>query len=94
MRGTARRCCYTCRLSCANHLVHDMKRLTPSHLLRLPLQTAEISATLESCGQHVGIRIVQIAGIARAHQAPVATRNTRDFEHGCTVMDPWHDPSP
>ena len=55
------------------------------------LQAAEISASLESSGQRVGIRDVQIAGIARAHQAPVATRNTRDFEHSCAVIDPWND---
>ena len=58
------------------------------------LQAAEIPAALESSGQRVGIRDVQIAGMARAHQAPVATRNVRDFEHSCTVIDPWHDPSP
>lgn len=32
----------------------------------------------------------QIAAIARAHRATIATRNTKDFEHcGAPVVNPW-----
>jgi predicted nucleic acid-binding protein len=34
----------------------------------------------------------QIAAIARAHEAAVATRNTTDYEGcGLTVIDPWQE---
>jgi toxin FitB len=34
-----------------------------------------------------------IAGIARAHGASVATRNTRDIQHlGVAIVDPWAQP--
>jgi hypothetical protein len=38
----------------------------------------------------VGIRDVEIAGIAAARRAAVATRNTRHFQHlGIDLVDPW-----
>ena len=55
------------------------------------LAAGEISATLEADGQNVEIRDVQIAGIARARHAMVATRNIRHFEHSCAVVNPWED---
>lgn len=48
-----------------------------------------ISAALEVEGKKVEIRDVQIAGIARARQATVATRNVKHFERACTVINPW-----
>lgn len=53
--------------------------------------SAAIASDLDSCGQRPGIRDVQIAGIARAHQAPLATRNTKDFERCCEVINPWDE---
>ncbi len=50
-----------------------------------------ISAALEAEGRTVEIRDVQIAGIAQARKASVATRNVRHFEHCCTVVNPWED---
>jgi hypothetical protein len=48
-----------------------------------------ISAELEAAGRPVEIRDVQIAGIARARKAVVATRNIKHFQHACRTVDPW-----
>ena len=59
-------------------------------------RSAAESAALLAAGQRriehsVEIRDVQIAGIAAARKATLATGNTRHFEHlGITLMDPWH----
>mgnify|MGYP001813372720 CR=1 FL=1 len=55
------------------------------------LAAGSISAKLEASGQTVEIRDVQIAGIAKARQATVATRNVKHFEHSCPVVNPWED---
>ena len=49
-----------------------------------------IAADRHRAGRTVEIRDVQIAGIAKARRATLATRNTRHFE-GCGValVDPW-----
>ena len=52
---------------------------------------AEIAARQRKLGQPVEIRDVQIAGIAAARKAIVATRNIRHFQSlGITLVDPWH----
>jgi predicted nucleic acid-binding protein len=48
-----------------------------------------LSAALQAQGRPLEIRDVQIAGIARVRGVPVATRNTKHFEHLCDVIDPW-----
>lgn len=50
---------------------------------------AEIAARCHSSGRNIGTRDTQIAGIARVWKAPVATRNVKDFEGHCDVIDPW-----
>ncbi|HET8929762.1 MAG TPA: type II toxin-antitoxin system VapC family toxin [Acidimicrobiales bacterium] len=41
-------------------------------------------------GRTIEVRDAQIAGIARAHRAKVATRNTRHFQDlGLSIVDPW-----
>jgi len=55
------------------------------------LAAGAISAALEADGNVVEVRDVQIAGIARARQATVATRNVKHFERTCTVINPWED---
>ena len=55
------------------------------------LAAGAISAALEAEGKKVEIRDVLIAGIARARQAAVATRNVKHFERACTVINPWED---
>ncbi|MDG4601320.1 MAG: hypothetical protein P9C48_01140 [Defluviicoccus sp.] len=45
-------------------------------------------------GRTVEIRHVQIAGIAAARGASVATRNTRHFEAtGIQLINPWNQPA-
>ena len=55
------------------------------------LAAGGISAALEAEGKLVEVRDVQIAGIARARQAVVATRNVKHFERTCAVVNPWLD---
>ena len=56
------------------------------------LAAGSISAALEAEGKLVEVRDVQIAGIARASPAVVATRNIKHFERTCRVVNPWQDP--
>lgn len=53
------------------------------------LEAAAISVALQANGKTVEIRDVQIAGIAQAYNAVVATRNVKDFESTCRVVNPW-----
>jgi len=49
-----------------------------------------LSAARRKVGRPVEIRDVQIAGIAIARKAAIATRNTRHFEDlGIALIDPW-----
>ena len=51
---------------------------------------AAIAAGQRQIGRSVEIRDVQIAGIAAARKATLATRNTRHFaDLGITLVDPW-----
>ena len=51
---------------------------------------AEINAQLRAFGRSIDIRDLMIAGIAAAHGAALATRNTRHFaDTGLTLVDPW-----
>jgi len=51
---------------------------------------AGIAATQRQVGRPVEVRDVQIAGIAAARKATVATRNTRHFVNlGILLVDPW-----
>jgi hypothetical protein len=55
------------------------------------LAAAGIAATRQRMGRMVEIRDVQIAGIATARRATLATRNTRCFEDtGVDLVDPWN----
>jgi len=59
---------------------------------RLAAATAAvIAARQRQIGRLIEIRDVQIAGIAAARKATLATRNTRHFaDLGITLVDPWH----
>jgi toxin FitB len=51
---------------------------------------AVIAARQRQIGRPVEMRDVQIAGIAVARKATLATRNTRHFENlGIVLVDPW-----
>lgn len=52
---------------------------------------AEIGAARRAAGQPISQFDCQIAAIARAHGAALATRNVDDFAGcGIEVIDPWH----
>ena len=52
---------------------------------------AAIASRQRQIGRPVEIRDVQIAGVAAARKATLATRNTRHFENlGIILVDPWH----
>jgi predicted nucleic acid-binding protein len=49
-----------------------------------------IAATRRKAGLQIKVFDTQIAAIARAHRAAVATRDTADFEHsGIEIINPW-----
>ncbi len=51
---------------------------------------ANITAERQRAGRPVEIRDVQIAGIAKARRATLATRNTKHFAAlGVDLVDPW-----
>ena len=51
---------------------------------------AAVAAERQRLGRPIEIRDVQIAGIALARKATLATRNTRHFEGiGVPLVDPW-----
>jgi predicted nucleic acid-binding protein len=52
---------------------------------------AAIAAERQRVGRPIDIRDVQIAGIAAARKATLATRNVRHFEGlGVALVDPWN----
>jgi predicted nucleic acid-binding protein len=51
---------------------------------------AQLAADRRQAGRIVDLRDTLIAGIAQAHRATIATRNTRHFEGlDVPVIDPW-----
>lgn len=57
---------------------------------RAAVAAGAIAATRRRAGRSVEIRDVQIAGIAAARRASLATRNLRHFEGlGLSVVNPW-----
>ena len=51
-----------------------------------------IAAERRRAGRTVEVRDVQIAGIAAARKATLATRNLRHFEgFGLALVDPWSE---
>lgn len=53
---------------------------------------AEIAAQRRAAGRPIAEADCQIAAIARAKDAPIATRNVKDFDGcGVRVINPWND---
>ncbi|HRP27943.1 MAG TPA: type II toxin-antitoxin system VapC family toxin [Burkholderiaceae bacterium] len=53
-------------------------------------EAAALAATRQRAGRSVDMRDTQIAGIALARRATLATRNLRHFQDsGVTLVDPW-----
>jgi len=56
------------------------------------IEAAELAAQRQRAGRPVDIRDTQIAGIALARHATLATRNARHFaDLKINVVDPWQD---
>lgn len=56
------------------------------------LAAARLASGGRRAGRPVEVRDVQIAGIAVARKATLATRNVRHFQHlGIEVINPWDD---
>lgn len=54
------------------------------------LRHSECAAKRRAIGRHIGTADAMIAGIALAHHASVATRNTKDFAGTAVdVVNPW-----
>jgi toxin FitB len=54
------------------------------------IEAASLAATRQKAGRSVDIRDTQIAGIALARHATLATRNVRHFEDlKVPIVDPW-----
>ncbi len=57
---------------------------------RAAIAYATVSAARRLAGRPISVADAQIAAVARAHGAAIATRNARDFEGcGVVVIDPW-----
>jgi predicted nucleic acid-binding protein len=55
------------------------------------VEYATLVASCEAKGRAAGMADAQIAAICRTHGAPIATRNTRDFEFsGIDIINPWN----
>lgn len=58
------------------------------------VEAAELAAQRQRAGRPVDMRDTQIAGIALARRATLATRNTRHFaDLQVNVIDPWQVPA-
>jgi predicted nucleic acid-binding protein len=58
------------------------------------LHYARIVSERESAGAPIDGFDAQIAAICQVHDAALATRNVKDFDHvGIVVVDPWSGPS-
>jgi toxin FitB len=71
-------------------LTEDLERRVQPFDQAAAVAAGTIAATRQRTGQTVEIRDVQIAGIATARRAKLATRNTRHFEGtGVSLINPW-----
>lgn len=71
-------------------LAGDLDSRVQSFDTSAAMAAGEIAAQRQAAGRTVEIRDVQIAGIATARRAQLATRNTRHFSDlGVALIDPW-----
>ena len=76
--------------ACAKMLEEDFEGRVLSFDMPAAHAAGRIAAERRQTGRPVEIRDLQIAGIAAARKASIATRNVRHFEGlGLTVIDPW-----
>jgi predicted nucleic acid-binding protein len=71
-------------------LTDDLDRRIQSFDTAAAMAAGEIAAERQNTGRTLEIRDAQIAGIAVARRAQLATRNTRHFtDLGVVLIDPW-----
>ena len=71
-------------------LLEDLEHRVLSFDVPAADAAAAIAATQRRVGRPVEVRDIQIAGIAAARRAALATRNTRHFEGiGLSLVNPW-----
>lgn len=74
----------------ARLLEEDLENRVLDFDTRAAIEAAELAARRRRGGKPVDIRDTQIAGIALARRATLATRNTRHFmDLDVNVIDPW-----
>ena len=75
----------------ANLLEDDLENRILDFDAGAAMAAAELAAQRTIAGRPVDVRDTQIAGIAIARRATLATRNTRHFSDlKVGVIDPWH----
>lgn len=73
-------------------LAEELEGRVQSFDIAAATAAGQIAAQRQSAGRSVEIRDVQVAGIARARRAQLATRNARHFtDLGIGLLDPWSE---
>jgi hypothetical protein len=73
-------------------LEHELERRVLSLDAAAARAAGSLAAKRRQAGRPIEIRDAQIAGIALARKATIATRNVRDFRlTGVSVVNPWED---
>jgi predicted nucleic acid-binding protein len=76
--------------ACEQLLEEDLENRVLPFDSMAALQAAVLAAARQQAGRPVDIRDTQIAGIAQARRATLATRNVRHFEGlSVPVVNPW-----
>lgn len=71
-------------------LVEDLENRVLDFDAAAAVEAAALAATRQKAGHSVDMRDTQIAGIALARRASIATRNVRHFEDlKVLVVNPW-----
>lgn len=71
-------------------LIEDLENRVLDFDSAAATEAASLAAARQKAGHPVDVRDTQIAGIARARRATIATRNTRHFsDAGIPIVDPW-----
>lgn len=77
-------------VACKELLERDLESRVLDFDIAAAREAATLSAARHKAGRPVDIRDTQIAGIALARRASLATRNTRHFSDSDLVLiDPW-----
>ncbi len=75
----------------AQLLEEDLQNRVLEFDVAAAVEAATLAAVRQRAGRTVDIRDTQIAGIALAHRAQIATRNVKHFaDLAVPVIDPWN----